>query len=63
MDNQHGILGGLINWFQTPFKNTGTSLSPLNWVLIVGLVIILAWMWNTVLFKLESVTEIIEQAA
>jgi hypothetical protein len=38
-------------WFERPFNSNGNVL---NWVLFLGLIIIIVWMWNTVLWKFSS---------
>lgn len=41
----------LSSFLNHPFNAGGTAL---NWVLFVGLLIIAAWLWNTVLLAIEG---------
>jgi uncharacterized protein (DUF983 family) len=51
MDNKNGILGGIVNWLQHPFTSDGSAF---NWVMFVGLLVIAAFLWQTVLLKLTE---------
>jgi hypothetical protein len=51
MNERKGFIGTMIEWSAHPFNTQGSAL---NWVLFVGLLIIAAWMWNTVLMRLTD---------
>jgi hypothetical protein len=38
-------------WLKSPFNSSGSAF---NWVLFVGLLLIAAWMWNTVLLHFSG---------
>lgn len=46
-----GLIGSFNDWWAHPFKADG---SVLNWVAFLGLFIIAAWMWNTVLISISE---------
>ena len=46
MSENTGILASIGGWFKQPFQAGGSAL---NWVLFVGLVIIAAFLWQTIL--------------
>lgn len=46
-----GILTGILAWLKHPFNSQGSAL---NWILFVGLLIIAAFMWNTVLLSIKE---------
>lgn len=50
MENENqGVTGTFQNWWAKPFNPGGTAF---NWVLFVGLLIIAAFLWQTVLIAL-----------
>ena len=49
---KQGLLSSTLAWLKQPFSAEGSALS---WVLFVGLIIIAAWMWNTVLLRIREV--------
>lgn len=46
MEEKKTLLGGFGQWWAQPFNASGSALA---WVLFVGLLIIAAFMWQTVL--------------
>ena len=49
MNDKHGntnIFQSIEGWFAHPFNTQGSAL---NWWLFVGLLVIAAWMWSTIL--------------
>jgi hypothetical protein len=51
MNENQGLFGSLLNWFQHPFNSQGSAL---NWVLFLGLLIIAAWFWQHILLMIQS---------
>jgi hypothetical protein len=55
LDDQNNSGGGLIarmnGWWLHPFNSSGSAL---NWVLFVGLLVIAAFLWQTVLILLTK---------
>lgn len=49
--NQRGLIPSFMDWLAHPFNSQGSAL---NWVLFVGLLIIAAWMWSTVLNMIKE---------
>jgi hypothetical protein len=45
-DEKQGLIGSVISWWRAPFQSQGSAL---NWVLFVGLLVIAAFLWQTVL--------------
>jgi hypothetical protein len=50
-NKQGGIIGSLIGWWSHPFNSQGSAL---NWVLFVGVLVIAAFLWQTVLILLTK---------
>ncbi len=52
-----GLLTNIGNWFRHPFDARGNAL---NWILFLGFVIVVAFLWNVVLIRyvLPSVDEL-----
>ena len=46
-----GLLGRINGWWMHPFDSQGSAM---NWVLFVGLVVIAAFLWQTVLLLLAK---------
>jgi hypothetical protein len=46
-----GFVAEIFGWAKKPFNSQGSAL---NWILFVGLLVIAAWMWNTVLLRLRN---------
>lgn len=46
-----GLVGSITQWMSEPFNASGSAL---NWILFVGLLIIAAWLWNTVLLSIKD---------
>lgn len=46
-----GILSGTLGWLAHPFNSQGSAL---NWVLFVGLLIVIIWFWQHVLLMLQN---------
>jgi hypothetical protein len=46
-----GVIGAVSNWFAHPFTSQGSAV---NWILFVGLLIIAAHLWNTVLLAIKE---------
>lgn len=42
----------VVDWFSHPFREDGDAV---NWILFVGLLIIAAWFWSTVLNSIKEV--------
>lgn len=51
MNDGTGIITGVLNWIQHPFNKEGSAL---NWILFVGLLVIAAFLWNTVLLSIQN---------
>lgn len=47
----NNILASVKSWLKKPFDSQGSAL---NWILFLGLVIIAAFAWNTVLLKIKD---------
>lgn len=57
---QTGLVSSLGKWYAHPFNADGSAL---NWLLFVGLVIIVAFLWNLVIITVVPKTmEVIESA-
>lgn len=50
-DGNNGLIPNALGWFAHPFSTTGSAL---NWILFVGLLVIAAWFWNTVLVSIQE---------
>lgn len=50
-NQQSGFVTSVTTWFAHPFNSQGSAL---NWLLFVGLLVIAAFLWNTVIL---SITE------
>jgi len=50
-DTNNGLVSGTVAWWKHPFNSQGSAL---NWVLFVGLIIIAAFLWQTVLIGLAK---------
>jgi hypothetical protein len=48
---QSGIVGAVVNWMTHPFNSNGSAL---NWILFVGLLIVAAGLWNTILLSIKE---------
>jgi hypothetical protein len=48
---KNGLIGGVVDWLKHPFDSRGSAF---NWVLFVGLLVIAAWLWNTVLLTIKA---------
>jgi hypothetical protein len=44
--NKFAMIDKIVNWWKQPFSTQGSAL---NWVLFVGLLIVAAFLWQTVL--------------
>ena len=52
MPNQNtGIISAVLQWLAHPFQSNGSAL---NWVLFVGLLIVIIWFWQHVLLMLQN---------
>jgi len=51
MDEKKGLTGSITGWWSHPFNSQGSAL---NWVLFVGLMVIAAFLWQTVLLSLAK---------
>jgi hypothetical protein len=51
MDEKKGIIGSITEWWAHPFNTQGSAM---NWVLFVGLLIVAAFLWQTVLLLLAK---------
>jgi hypothetical protein len=51
---EKGIIRRVTDWFTHPFTAGGTQMSPLNWILIVGFLIVVVWFWQHVLLMIEG---------
>lgn len=51
---EKGIIGRVVGWFTHPFTAGGTQLTPLNWILIVGFLIVVIWFWQHVLLMIQD---------
>lgn len=49
--NHSGLVGAITDWFKQPFNSQGSAF---NWILFVGLLIIAAFLWNSVLVTIKS---------
>jgi hypothetical protein len=47
----NSLLDSIVAWWRQPFKQGGSAF---NWVLFVGLIIIAAFLWQTVLLLLAK---------
>jgi hypothetical protein len=45
-EQQSGLLGVIYEWISYPFTSTGSAL---NWLLILGILIIVGWFWYHIL--------------
>jgi hypothetical protein len=48
-EQQHGLLGVVYGWISYPFNSSGSAL---NWLLILGILIIVGWFWYHVLLSI-----------
>lgn len=48
-EKEQGLFGALVGWVKHPFNSNG---SVLNWVLIVGVILVAVWFWNWILIQL-----------
>jgi hypothetical protein len=51
MDNNSGLIAGVMQWWAKPFDPSGSAL---NWLLWVGILVIGWWLWNTVILMVEE---------
>lgn len=51
MDDNNGLISDIINWFAHPFRTDGSAF---NWLMFVGLLMIIAWFWNIVLLSIHE---------
>jgi len=51
MNTGSGLVTNILNWTQQPFNTKGSAL---NWILFVGLLIIAAWLWHTILLSISN---------
>jgi hypothetical protein len=50
-EQQNGILGAVFGWLAHPFNTSGSAF---NWVLFVGLLIVITWFWLRILDAIVS---------
>jgi hypothetical protein len=46
-----GLVSKVTGWLQHPFNKDGSAF---NWVLFVGLLVVAAWLWNSVLLTIKE---------
>lgn len=49
MEETGGLFGSIIGWFRQPFKGSGQT--AFQWTLFVGLIIVVAFLWQLVLLE------------
>lgn len=51
MPNGKGLVANVMDWVQHPFNAGGSAF---NWIMFVGLLIVAAWLWHTVLLSISN---------
>lgn len=46
-----GIVDRVVAWLERPFRSDGSAL---DWFLFLGLLIVLLWMWQTILLLIHE---------
>lgn len=54
MDDTRGIIQRVTDWFTHPFTAAGTQLTPLQWILIVGFLLVVIWFWQHTLLMIQD---------
>lgn len=49
MNEKKGFYASVSEWFAHPFNSQGSAL---NWLLFVGLLIIIVWFWHIILLEI-----------
>jgi hypothetical protein len=50
-NHKSGILSAVVQWLSHPFNSQGSAL---NWVLFVGLLIVIIWFWQHTLLMIQG---------